>query len=346
MKNSRGEPSSPATIHDVAKMAGVTIGTVSRYLNGYRLRPENARKVESAIEATGYQVNPFARGLRDGRSFAVGVVIQEFPDISATVMAAVIEEELNEAGYSMVVCDYKKDASLLEKRLSFLLERSVDGAVLFSSSHHVPAMERFQAENVPMVVFGEEILEYQTDKIQLDNYSAGMMGADAFLKSGHEDVAVINGPPDSSVALGRYQGWFETFSRRGLEQDEQWVRWSDFTTRGGYEAMRSILDRGQLPTGVFVANYYMTVGALMAINEARMNVGEDLSVLGFDRFDPILLFKPEMTVIQRPIEQMARESAQLLLRRMQGDTADYPKKQVFSPSMHYGDSVRDLVNTG
>ena len=140
MINSDDQTPSAATIHDVAKMAGVTIGTVSRYLNGHRLRPENARRVESAIKATRYQVNHFARSLRDGRSFAVGVVIQEFPDVSATMMAAVIEEELNKAGYSMVVCDYKKDASILDKRLSFLLERSVDGVILFSMADHVPAM--------------------------------------------------------------------------------------------------------------------------------------------------------------------------------------------------------------
>ena len=71
-----------------------------------------------------------------------------------------------------------------------------------------------------------------------------------------------------------------------------------------------------------------------------------MSVLGFDRFDPILLFSPELTVIERPIEQMARESADLLLRRIKGDVVDYPKKQVFAPSIHYGDSIHDIVRTG
>lgn len=333
------------TIRDVATMAGVTIGTVSRYLNGHRVRPKNARCIESAIKATGYQVNHFARSLRNGRSFAVGVVIQEFPDISATIMAGVIEEVLNEAGYSMVVCDYKKDPGLLENRLSFLLERSVDGAILFSSPFRVPVLDRFQKEGVPVVIVGEELVEFHTDKIQLDDHAAGMMGAKVFLDAGHDRIAVINGPKDSTVAAGRYDGWITALGRAGRSQDESIVRWSDFSTHGGYDAMASIVQSRNPPTGVFVTNHYMTVGALMAINETRLRVGQEISFVGFDRFDPMVLFKPTLTVIHRPIEQMARETAQLLLRRMQGDITDYPKRQAFGPSMHHGQSVKDLTQS-
>lgn len=342
MKNSGSGKNKTVTIRDVAKQANVTIGTVSRFLNGYRLRPENARRVENAIKATGYQTNLFARGLRNNSSMTVGVVIQNFQDIFASTMAGIIENELNEAGYSIVLCDFKNDTATMEQRLGFLLDRSVDGVILFGKSDYVGVFDRYSDANIPVVLAGEEILEYQTDKIQLDHYTAGMLAANQLLQAGHTEIGVVNGPQKSYTARERYRGFSEALQRHGLEPQNDLIRWSDFTTRGGYEAMKSFLESGTVPSSVFATNYYMTIGALMAINETPIRVGQELSVVGFDRLDPIFLFKPELTVIQQPIGQMAREAAHLLLRRMRNDFSDYPKKQVFAPTVHHGRSVRDV----
>lgn len=330
------------TIREVAKHADVTIGTVSRFLNGYKLRPENARRVEEAIKATGYQTNLFARGLRNNSSMTVGVVIQNFQDIFASTMAGVIENELNEAGYSVVLCDFKNDTATMEQRLGFLLDRSVDGVILFGKSDYVGVFNQYAEERIPVVLAGEDILEYQTDKIQLDHYTAGMLAANQLMQAGHTEIAVVNGPEKSYTARERYRGFSDALRRGGQEPQNELVRWSDFTTRGGYEAMKSFLQGAGTPSAVFVTNYYMTIGALMAVNETSIRVGQELSVVGFDRLDPIFLFKPELTVIQQPIEQMAREAADLLLRRMRSDFSDYPKKQVFAPTVHPGRSVRDV----
>ena len=122
-----------ATVYDVAQKAEVSVGTVSRYLNGYQLREPNRLRVEQAIGELGFKGNILARGLKRKRSMAIALVTPDF-DIFVTSITTIIEQILEHERYSLIICDYQKDKDVLKRKLSFLQDRYIDGVILFPSN--------------------------------------------------------------------------------------------------------------------------------------------------------------------------------------------------------------------
>ncbi|HBG75371.1 MAG TPA: LacI family transcriptional regulator, partial [Clostridiales bacterium] len=193
------------TIRDVAKRAQVSLGTVSRYLNGYSLREQNRIRIGEAIRELGFQENIIAKGLKNNRSMTIGVVLSSLTDLFATSVITAAEDVLAEANYSIVVCDFQSDPDILDQKLRFLKSRSVDGLILLPGScDRSGVLQEFQDDGIPVVMVNDEMPSLSTDLVAVDNANASFRAVEWLIHQNHRDIAVINGDPDTSTGRERY----------------------------------------------------------------------------------------------------------------------------------------------
>lgn len=329
------------TIRDVAKKAGVSLGTVSRYLNGYSLRSENQVKIQQVINDLGFKENIIAKGLKNNRSMTIGVLIGSPTDIFATSVVSAIEHEVEKENYSVILCDYEGDIDRLEQKLLFLKDRSIDGLILFSGQY-LPIYETYLASHIPIVIINDDIPELATDFVLVNNAQSTFNAIEDLIQSNHKKIAIINGS-NSFVSKERYRGYLEAMQAYQLPVKPKWVKWGNFSNRGGYSAAKDLLlDNSDLPTALFVTNYYMTLGALMAINELNVNIPQDLSLVGFDNFTLFDVMKPALTVVEQPTSEMGETAARLILRRLKGDYSDFPRKIYLETNYLKRGSIRKI----
>jgi LacI family transcriptional regulator len=312
------------TISDVARHAGVSPATVSRYLKGVPVRAEG--RVRDAIEALAFRPNAVARSLKSGATMTIGLVI---PDVTNPFFAAVVkgvESVARGAGYTTSL--FNTDESVdRESELVEILADRVDGLILAPVTEGDPVPERGRGRGVPIVFVDRDVPGSAFDAVLIDNHGGGRAAASHLLEAGHERVAIVSGPLASTPGRGRFEGFSEAVRAAGLELAHEYVQGGDFRTDGGYQAMLRLLGLAEPPTGVFVANNLMTIGALRAVHDVGIRVPEQLSIVGFDDLDVSDLLAPPLTVVDRPMEEQGVLAMRLLLSRLDR-TYDGPPRRI------------------
>ena len=272
-----------ATIRDVAQRAGVSVGTVSRYLNGYQLRNGNAARVAHAIKELSFKPNVAAQGLKSNRSRSIGVIVNTLTDLFASSIASELENYLEHRGYSMIVCDYRDDVNKLEQKAAFLSSRKVDGIVVFHVEHSVPSLKAFAESGKPIIAVDAPIADCKTDVVIVDNREGAAAAVRRLIQAGHRNIATIAGEPSRYTVL-----------------------------------MTDMLKAHPEVTAVFTSNFYMTLGAMRAARDAGRRIPGDLSIVGFDHFGLSDILDIDITAVRQPIESMGRTIGRLLVDRPAG----------------------------
>ncbi len=332
------------TIHDVAKKADVAVGTVSRYLNGYHLREKNRLKIEAAIKELDFKGNILARGLKRHRSMTLAVIAPDFSSFVASIIPT-IEQALEKKRYSLITCTFQQDRAKLRKKLLRLRDRFVDGIILFPSNLADASLDILQdwiEEKSPVVLVDHIVPGLKTDAVIVDNLYASFRAAERLILENHKEIAIINGPQNSYVSQERLKGYRDAMQTYNLPTREEWMVWGDFTQSGGYQAVKHLYASPHFPTALYVANYEMTIGAILALHELHVRIPEDISFIGFDHFEAIDVVEPPLTVVEQPIEQIGKLAVRLILKRLDGDYEDFPKLVKLNTRMVIRNSVRTI----
>lgn len=331
------------TIRDVAKRAKVSLGTVSRYLNGYTLREQNRIRVEEAIRELGFQENIMAKGLKNNRSMTIGVVLASLTDLFATSVITAAENILAQENYSIIVCDFQSCPEKLDQKLRFLKSRSIDGLILFPGSCEAStALQEYLDEGIPVVIVNDDLPSIQTDKVTVDNDNASFRAVEWLIHQNHRDIAIINGDLDTYTGRERYRGYLEALQTYDIKPREELITSGHFSNRGGYQAASSLLSLENPPTAIYITNYYMTFGAIIAINERKIKIPDDISIIGFDHFDLSDVINPPLTVVEQPTNRIGEMAAQTVLRRIKGDYEEFPVNISIKTRMIMKDSVKRI----
>jgi LacI family transcriptional regulator len=331
------------TVRDVAKQAGVALGTVSRYLNGHPVREETRRKVEQAIQDLGFKESSLAQAVRRNRSMTIGVIIPQYRSVFFMAVTTILERIFEEKNYSLLLCNYENDRHRLLQKLRFAKERLVDGLIMFPSyadAESIPILQEFAADKIPIVFIDQLLPGFETDSVVVDNAQASFRAVEQLIAHNHQRIAIVNGPQDVYVYRERLRGYYEAMRAHNLPVDEQWVKVGSFVEAGEYVMIESLFDLASPPTAIYATNYFATIGTVLALHELHLNIPHDVSLIGFDRFEPINVIEPPLTLVEQPIERMARTAADLLLQRMRGDDKDFPQCITLNTKMVMRESVR------
>jgi LacI family transcriptional regulator len=326
---------------DIARETGLGLATISKYLNGGRVREENRAALEAAIKKLDYHVNEYARGLKSNRTKTIGVIIPELSNLFITTILSRMEEVLRESGYSMIVCDCHTSGKLECQAVTFLMGKMVDGLVNMPVCTDGRHLRPAEARQLPIVLLDNPLPEAacRADAVYLNNSEASHRAADFLLGRGHTAIGIIAGPDKSFTAEQRLAGYVSALAERGIAVRNDLIARCDYTVPGGYQAMKKLLAARPGMTAVFMTNYEVSLGSIMAIREAGLSIPGNLSVIGFDDMALSRLVSPPLAVVAQPLYEMGTQAAQLLLRRIAVKNVCEPQRVMLGASFSEGESV-------
>lgn len=313
-----------ATIKDVAEYAGVAISTVSKYINGGNVLEENKILIDEAIDNLNYRVNEIARGLKTNKTMAVGVLIPSFEDDFCTTIVSYIEDVLQKNGYSLVLCDYKKDKDTFQGRLEFLLNKMVDGLIIFPLEFSKDIIKKLKSSDIPMIIVDQVLEGIEFDTIVTDNIDAAYKAVNYLIENNHEKIGIICGTKGMYTSEERLKGYTKAHIENNLQVDKAFIRFGDYGVHSGHNAFMDLIDLKEAPTAVLVTNYEMTLGTIMAINERNIIIPDDISLIGFDNIEMAKVIKPSLSIVVQPMQEIGEKAASLLINRLNDEREDFP----------------------
>ncbi|MFI3213603.1 MAG: LacI family DNA-binding transcriptional regulator [Eubacteriales bacterium] len=335
-----------ATIKDVASYAGVSVGTVSKYINGGALKQNNQLKIEEAIENLKFKPNKIAKGLRNAKTYTVAILVSSLNLVFIIEIINSIEKYLSQKGYSMILCDCQDNPELEFEKVKQNINRMVDGLILMPCNNSEEVIEYIQKKEVPLVLLDKLEEGIEADGVVLDNVEATYLGMKNLIQNGHEKIAIITGDPSHYTAKKRIEGYIKALVEAGIPVKSEYIVSGDYTVKGGKEAFHQLWDLEEKPTAIFASNYDVTLGAYMEINNYQLSIPEDLSIVGFDMSQLSEVINPKLSVVGQPLGEMGDDVARLLYKRMQKDYESFPELIMKEPYFECGNSVKNLKKEG
>ncbi|WP_157428927.1 LacI family DNA-binding transcriptional regulator [Agromyces salentinus] len=318
-------PRKRPTIEDVARVSGVSRGTVSRVLNGgHWVSPPAREAVEAAIKKTGYRINPHARNLATARANSVAFLLTEshdrlFEDPNFSVLMRSAADALAERDLPLVLLMAGSDDEQ-RRATDFIMGGHVDGALLVSSHRGREGfLKRLVEAEVPVVSCGVPLgYERRIGFVSADDRD-GARDAVSFLRErGRERIATITGPQDTSGGVGRLEGYR---AELGDAFEERYVAYGDYSRASGARAMESLLEQAPDLDAVFAANDMMAAGAIDVLQAHGRRVPDDVAVAGFDDAPIATRLTPQLTTMRQPFDRIAHEMVRMLLDVFDGRPA-------------------------
>ncbi|MFI3212690.1 MAG: LacI family DNA-binding transcriptional regulator [Eubacteriales bacterium] len=332
-----------ATMKDIAKMTGLGLATISSYLNGGNVREYNRVKIEQAIEELHFEVNEVARGLKTNKTYTVGVVIPELNNAFFSEIITKMEDELRHHGYAIIICDCRSSEELEEQAVNFLYKKRVDGIISIPVSHSGKYLHKFVQDDKPILLVDRYINDINCDCIFVNNREVVRDATDKLVADGHRKIGMLGGSREMFTARERMQGYKVGLLENGIELEERLMYHGDYTIRSGTKGMEYLLEHNPEMTAVIAANYEMTVGAIIVLNEKGVKIPEELSIIGYDDMDFARACRPKLSIITQPTEEIGAMAAKLMLEKLLGKTRE-PQLVKLTASLIEGKSTitRDM----
>lgn len=308
-------PNKPATIEDVAKLAGVSIATVSRAISMPKKVAESTRKkVNAAIARTGYTANAMAQNLRMKRSKMVMVLARSISDPNFPGILIGLEKVANERGYGLLIGNTEGETALEEKYLRFLSTGMADGLILMTGN--VP-LARLPASVPPVVAASYPVSHAQLSYVGVDDVNASKVATEYLLSLGHSRVAFVSGPQGDAVSEKRHQGYCMALAN-AFDESYFWKVTGNGTSEGGRAAVERLFIKDSLPTAFFCYNDDTAIGVISALTSRGFDVPKDFSVVGFDDIPFAKNISPSLTTVRQPRGQIGEIAMTHLLDHLPG----------------------------
>lgn len=332
-----------ATIKDIAARSGVSIATVSKHINGIPVKESNRRRIDEAIRELGYQVNAAARALKTRRSMTVGILLDSLSNPFYTTVISSVEEYLRENGYAAILFETKDSSERLRQGLELFSSKGVDGILYFSSHAENEVIRQCQNASLPIVTVDSIAPDIpDSDFVLTENAASAFQAICMLCKKGHRKIAVITGADRHFSANERLRGYLNALEENGIAVCSDWIQRDEYDMNGGYRCIKRLLSLPERPEALLICNYFMTVGALIGLNEENVRVPDELSLVTFDDMEWIKALKPRLTTVNQQAVRIAEQAVSCLLSRIGG--SDTPGKVILIPTtMTERDSVRSIL---
>lgn len=312
--------SSKVTMKHVAKMADVSVQTVSAVINNKPgITKETTERVNHAIAQLGYRPFSVARSLRTGETRTIAMVVSDIANPSFSTMASTAEDYVHEMGYTLFLYNTHDDIEREASYIRMASQRWVDGMLVVPARDHAESLASLQKAGIPFVVIDRTPDRYEGPLVMMDHCQAGTLAANYLLKLGHIRLGHISGPMRLRLARDRQEGFVAAIHKYGLDGAllGESAGWS---CGDGYSAMQKMIlragSRQKLPTALFCASDRLAIGAILALSEAGYRVPEDVSIIGLDDIEVSAYQVPPLTTICQPFAEIGKRGIKMLLDLM------------------------------
>ena len=319
------------TLQDVADAVGVSKSTVSLVLSNHpRISEETRQRVLETVDELGYVYDLRAASLRTQQSFTVGLVITDIMNPFYAELTVGIENTLFEENYIALLGSTTDQIDNQERLLATMRERHIDGIIMCPARGTLPETIARFSRQLPTVMVTRYLPGVAVDYVGIDNEVGARRATEHLIEQGHQRIAFIGGPQNSSARQDRLQGYLGILEKHDVQPDEALMLTSPVTRSGGYKAVRKMIEDSPHPTAILCYNDVVAFGVMLGLRSYGLEPGTDVSVVGFDDVEEASLWNPPLTTVSAIPIQMGQHAARLLLKRI--EEPDRPTQQMILPS--------------
>lgn len=329
-------------IHDIVRLTNLSLGTVSNYLNGKKIKDKNRKAIEEAIRQLDYKVNAFGRNLKTNRSGVIGIMVPSLDDPYAPKVISAVEQYLREKGYAIMICDTMGNADIEKQVTEFFLERRVEGVVIFPATNDCKRYNAFEENGICSVVVDMRIDGFLGDFVAVNSRKMSKIAVQYLLERGHRRIGVLAGPETVYSANERLLGYEDALTEAGIELRPDYIKRGNFIEhRAACGLTEELMACRERPTAILATNYFLTVGAISGFNRLKCQIGKDISLFGFDNFITMQIIVPNITLIEQPIQKIAAFAGSRLIERIR-KKEESPQECLIDGWIVEGESVVNL----
>lgn len=309
-----------ATIKDVAKLAGVSICTVSRTLAGKdRIKAETREKVLNAVEELGYKPNYSARSLKTGTTDTIGLIVPDITNPYYPKITKSIEAFAEKKGYMILLCNANEDLNKEKRLVETLISRGVDGVIVLPCSRYIDHFSKFDLAGIPYVFFNRSF-PGELKCVPTDNHYGAYIMTKHLLEHGHTNITASFLSFENQIYQERYEGTLEALSEYGLKSCAENFLFNVKSIEDSFNKMCKLLQSDNRPTALFASNDMLSLGAYSAANQCGLRIPQDFSIVGYDDIAMASIMMPPLTTFRQSEDEIAKVGVGYLQFLIEGES--------------------------
>ncbi|MEA5002577.1 MAG: LacI family DNA-binding transcriptional regulator [Christensenella sp.] len=318
-------------IQKVAKHANVSVATVSRVINGAgNVTPKTKQRVEQAIAELNYVPNMLARNFRTSKSKSILVILSNISNLFYMEIVHGISKYANECGYDILLSETDDIPERQIECLEKVKNRIADGAVLLESIVYDKALLSME-KSYPIVQCCTDNDEIPLPYVMADNVKGGYLATRELIEKGHRKLAFVGTDDQSKYNRERCEGFLKAVHEAGIEEKDVVIDYTELSLKGGRMAVKNLLEKKV--EGVFFASDMQAIGAIQYLRNRGVGVPEDIAIVGYDNLEMCDIIEPPLTSIDQHAWEMGRESARILIERIEDRHTQGNRHVVFQPEL-------------
>ncbi|MBM7693494.1 alanine racemase [Peribacillus deserti] len=312
-----------ANIQQVASLAGVSVATVSRVVNGQlTVSPKTRIKVEQAIKKLNYEPSMLGRNLRTSESRILLVLIPTISNPFYLEIIRGIEDIAISQDYNILLCQTDSNPERENTYFNLVRKKMADGIISMDPAVNIETLVSL-SENHAIIQCSEYTIDSGIPFVTIDNEGASFRAVKHLIKLGHNKIALINTDEKYLYARQRQMGYQKALEEHGISINQDYIfHTKQIGLEYGQQAMKKILNLEKRPTAVFAVSDLLAIGALKEINSLGLKVPNDIALVGFDQIDFSNMTNPTLTTIAQPMYKMGTLAAKMLINKIKGEKVE------------------------
>ena len=335
------------TLNDIAKALNVTPSTVSRALNNHPSISESTRKaVIAAASRLNYRPNRIAAALRKGKSHIIGVIVSAADRSFFGSIIRGIEEELNQAGYSIIVCQTYEDKEYEERALDTLVRTRVDGIIstIAKNTTDLRHYERVKSQGIPLILFDNTVDSLGVSTVTIDDYNGAYQATSHLIQQGCRRIVHLAGKQNNTIYRERLRGYTSALEYHGIAVDESRIISCPSDVEEGKKAALRMLAGPELPDGIFSSSDWAALGVLQIFKSHRIRVPEDVGMIGFSNEPFTSYIEPALSTVDQHSKRIGQFAARIFLEEADSPHI-IPRQTILKPELIIrASSQKPIVN--
>lgn len=315
------------SINDIAEMLGVSKTLVSIVLNGkgdqLGISKNTQEKVIKLAQELNYKPNPFARGLRVGKSNTLALIVSDISNSFYAKIARYVEEICSKENYNLIICNSDENEEKEKKIIANLLEKQVDGIIISPTSQSTEPFEELNKLKIPFILIDRSYSSFASNYVVVDNFNGAKQATLHLIQNGHKRIACFtSSPAHLSSQVERFLGYKAALEENFISFFGHYYKVID--RNNVYSNIYSVIKEWSLhhimPTAIFISNNQLTLSFLEVCSDLKIKIPKDLSIVSFDDIDAFKFTTPTITAVSQPIENIAFHAVNELIKQIRQNT--------------------------
>ncbi len=334
------------TLVSISEHLNVSISTVSRALSGqskkYRISEKTTQLILETAKQFNYKPNQLARGLRLKKTNTIGVIVPDITNPFFSVIVRSIENAARQNDVTILISDSNNQSEFEKSAVKEFVSRKIDGLIIAPIGHESLHITEVNDMSIPIVLMDRYLSDIDAPFVGSDNYLGAKEAVNFLIKNGHHKIGLNQGFKKSSVNQDRFEGYCDALTESGITVDPNLIVGDNFDEESGYIGAKLLLGGRREITAIFAANNSIALGSIKAIQEEKLHIPDDISILSFDDQSFYNYFSPPLSSVAQQTKEIGRIAYKILTDMIDKKSSEQPHKIQLPTQLIMRESVKDI----